>query len=421
MSQARTRNSCLPMNSKREAMEVGLLLHFDCLQPTLAPIYRAGLASEVVNGGGRDDPDRVRLAELVAALSLGIDLGFGQPMEHVLRQCMIALRLAECVGLGEEERSVVYYTALLVNVGCHSDAHEQAKWFGDDIAMKSGKYDHELGSMSGVLAMLRMIGSGNPPLHRFRVGLEFAVSGRHDLDGMIAQHAALARRLAEDLGLSVGVQEAVGAAYEQWDGKGWPGDLAGDEIPIASRLAQIGEFVEVAHRIGGTGAAIALAEKRAGSQFDPALAAALCDNAEMILEDLDAGHTWDAVIGAEPALGVLLSEAEFDRALLAIADFVDLKSPYTLGHARAVSDAGRRGGDEARARERGGRDSAPGGPGQRPGASRRVERHLGQAGATRGRGVGAGAHAPLSHRADAPPVDRAGPAGRDRCAAPRAS
>jgi hypothetical protein len=36
----------------------------------------------------------VRLAELVAALSLGIDLGFGQPMEHVLRQCLIAMRLA---------------------------------------------------------------------------------------------------------------------------------------------------------------------------------------------------------------------------------------------------------------------------------------------------------------------------------------
>jgi HD-GYP domain-containing protein (c-di-GMP phosphodiesterase class II) len=290
-----------------------------------------------VNDGGRDDVDRVRLAELVAALSLGIDLGFGQPMEHVLRQCMIALRLAECVGLGEDERSIVYYTALLVNVGCHSDAHEQAKWFGDDIAMKSGKYDYELGSIGGVLAMLRMIGSGNPPLHRFRVGVEFAVSGRHDLDGMIAQHAALARRLAEELGLSIGVQEAVGATYEQWDGKGWPGDLTGDEIPMASRLAQIGEFVEVAHRIGGTGAAVALAEKRAGSQFDPDLAAALCGNAGMILEDLDAGQTWDAVIGAEPALGVLLSEPEFDRALLAIADFVDLKSPYTLGHARAVS------------------------------------------------------------------------------------
>jgi hypothetical protein len=69
-------------------------------------------------------------AELVAALSLGVDLGFGQPMEHVLRQCLIALRLADHTGLGEQDRVAVYYTTLLVNVGCHSDAHEQAKWFG---------------------------------------------------------------------------------------------------------------------------------------------------------------------------------------------------------------------------------------------------------------------------------------------------
>jgi hypothetical protein len=88
--------------------------------------------------GGAAGDRRARLAELVAALSLGVDLGFGQPMEHVLRQCLIALRLADQAGLGEQDRMAVYYTALLVNVGCHADAHEQAKWFGDDIALKSG-------------------------------------------------------------------------------------------------------------------------------------------------------------------------------------------------------------------------------------------------------------------------------------------
>jgi hypothetical protein len=87
--------------------------------------------------GASEGPARARLVELVAALSLGVDLGFGQPMEHVLRQCMIALRLAERIGLDEAQRSVVYYTALLINVGCHSDAHEQAKWFGDDIGSSS--------------------------------------------------------------------------------------------------------------------------------------------------------------------------------------------------------------------------------------------------------------------------------------------
>src|SRR6201982_1649101 len=106
---------------------------------------------------------RARLAELVAALSLGVDLGFGQPMEHVLRQCLIALRLADVAGLGEQDRMAVYYTALLVNVGCHADAHEQAKWFGDDITLKSGKYVHALGSVRGALATMRLGGGGDPP------------------------------------------------------------------------------------------------------------------------------------------------------------------------------------------------------------------------------------------------------------------
>jgi hypothetical protein len=65
---------------------------------------------------------KIRLAEIVAALSLGIDLGFDQPMEHVLRQSLIALRLAERTGVDEQGRVAVYYTALLTNVGCHSDS-----------------------------------------------------------------------------------------------------------------------------------------------------------------------------------------------------------------------------------------------------------------------------------------------------------
>ena len=251
---------------------------------------------------------------------------------------MIALRLADRIGLDEAERSTVYYTALLVNVGCHSDAHEQAKWFGDDIALKSGKYDHGVRSLRAAAATMSLVGSGNPPLHRFRVGLEFAVSGRRDFDGMIAGHSAMARTLAERLGLPAEVQEAVGASYEMWDGKGWPGKLAGDSIPVAARLAQFSEFVEVAHRLGGNDAAVALSERRGGSQFDPALSAALRADPDEILGGLDSAHTWSAVIDAEPALRVTLCEDDFDRALRAIADFVDLKSPYTLGHARAVAE-----------------------------------------------------------------------------------
>jgi HD-GYP domain-containing protein (c-di-GMP phosphodiesterase class II) len=296
-------------------------------------------------GGGASAP-RARLAELVAALSLGVDLGFGQPMEHVLRQCLIALRVAGHAGLDEPERMAVYYTALLVNVGCHADAHEQAKWFGDDITLKSGKYAHELGSVRGALATMRLVGAGNPPLHRFRVGLEFAFSGHRQLDGMISQHARLARTLAEQLELPGAVCEGIGAAYEQWDGRGWPGTLKAAAIPVAARIAQLAEFMEVAQRVSGIAAATALARRRSGRQFDPALAALLCAHAEEIFARLDEVPAWRTVIAAEPALAVELSPDQLDRALAAVANFVDLKSPFTLGHSAAVAElaeeAGRR-------------------------------------------------------------------------------
>ncbi len=78
------------------------------------------------NSGGTN------LAELLGVLSLATDLGMGQPMEHMLRQCLIALRLSERMGLDESARGVVYYTSLLAWVGCNVDAYEQAKWFGDE-------------------------------------------------------------------------------------------------------------------------------------------------------------------------------------------------------------------------------------------------------------------------------------------------
>jgi HD-GYP domain-containing protein (c-di-GMP phosphodiesterase class II) len=283
------------------------------------------------------DRAHVRLAELVAALSLGVDLGFGQPMEHVLRQCLIALRLADELGVPEHERACVYYTALLLNVGCHSDAHEQAKWFGDDIALKASKYDHEPRSLQSALGGMRMLGSGHPPLHRFRLGLEFAISGRREVDGMIAHHAAIARTLAEQLELPADVLDALAASYERWDGRGWPGALRGEDVPLAARIAQVAEFVEVAHRLGGSSAARELSRERRGKQFDPRLAGLLAAEGERILAGLDSVGTWEAVIEAEPALAVVVSGERFDAALTAIANFVDLKSPYFLGHAVAVA------------------------------------------------------------------------------------
>lgn len=281
---------------------------------------------------------RVRLAELLAALSLGIDLGFGQPMEHVLRQCRIALRLGEQCDLAEGDRVAAYYSALLINVGCHTDAHEQAYWFGDDIALKSTKYEHDPYSAADLVSMVRMLGSGSTPLHRVRVAVDFVISGRKELDGMIAGHAALARGLAAELGLPDRVCAAVAASYERWDGRGYPGRLAGEAIPLGARVTQLAEFVEVEHRQGGIDAVKALARRRAGTQFDPALVDMLCNRAEKIFHGLDEIGSWDVVIDDEPALSIVLSPGECTVALAAIARFVDLKSPWLIGHSIAVAE-----------------------------------------------------------------------------------
>jgi hypothetical protein len=98
-------------------------------------------------GGEAPDAAAVRLAEVVALLSLGTDLGRGQPMEHMIRACLIALRLGERLGIDAEQRAVVYYSGLLAWVGCHNDAYEQAKWLGDDMAVKGeAHYGYDLGN-----------------------------------------------------------------------------------------------------------------------------------------------------------------------------------------------------------------------------------------------------------------------------------
>ena len=277
----------------------------------------------------------VRRAELLAVLSLGADLGLGQPMEHVLRECLIAMRLGERIGLNETERVTVYYAALLTWVGCHVDAYEQAKWFGDDLAFKS---DFPLVDHPGTGFVLKHLGAGRPFLDRARIGVTFLGDGRRDADNIIDNHRTAAEALAAQLGLGQDVRDSLGQAFERWDGKGTPGNARGEQISVASRLVSLADVVEVFHRAGGVPAAISVARERSGTQFDPALVEVFCRDAAELFGGIESATTWDAVIAAEPELEVALTDGELDAALAAMANFADLKSPYTLGHSCAVAE-----------------------------------------------------------------------------------
>ncbi|MGO8894440.1 MAG: HD domain-containing phosphohydrolase [Streptosporangiaceae bacterium] len=281
----------------------------------------------------------MRLAELLAVLSLASDLGMGQPMEHVLRQCLISLRLAQRLGLDGADREVVYYAALLAWVGCHVDAYEQAKWFGDDMALKTDFRHTDFNTAAaGPIFMLRHLGAGRPMLERARLGIAFAGDGRRVAVSMLENHWRAADELAARLGLAQGVRDCVEQTFERWDGKGVPKGAKEEEILVTSRLVTLADVVEVFHRAGGTDAAIAVARQRRGTQFAPHVVDVFTGQAAGLFAGLDEVSSWDAVIGAEPGLGMRLTDAEFDAALEAVADFTDVKSPYTIGHSRGVAD-----------------------------------------------------------------------------------
>jgi HD-GYP domain-containing protein (c-di-GMP phosphodiesterase class II) len=276
----------------------------------------------------------VRLAELVASMSLATDLGLGQPQEHVLRSCVLGLRIAEDLELGEDERAVIYYVALLAWLGCHADAHEQSAWFGDDIQLRA---DRHLAESVGARFALSHVGRGRPPARRVaRLG-SLVVSGKDAVAAMETTHCVVAGVFATRLGLGTAVRDGLQQVFERWDGKGTPAGIAGEEIALSARIAVLADIVESFRRLGGTAAAVEVARRRAGGQFDPSLAGHVCENADVLLGGLDEATGWDAAITAEPALAGPMSGIQLDAALEAIADFADLKSPYTTGHSRGVA------------------------------------------------------------------------------------
>lgn len=102
----------------------------------------------------------------------------------------------------------------------------------------------------------------------------------------------------------------------------------------------------VLHETQGSAAALETLRKRRGGIYDPRMVDVFLRDASTLTRDLDAAATWDHVLSLEPEPRAQLTHAELDEALTAMADFADIKSPFTFGHSRAVAalamDAARR-------------------------------------------------------------------------------
>jgi HD-GYP domain-containing protein (c-di-GMP phosphodiesterase class II) len=285
------------------------------------------------------DPDRdgVRIAELVATLSYAADLGLGQPMEHCLRQTVIALRLADLAEADASDREATYYLGMLVNSYCHADASEQARWYGDDISFKGDGFEMAVMSTPQVAAMmLRKLTSHGTATSRARRLAALPLLGR-EIETWLLTHTTLGSQFAERIGLGDDVAKALWEAYEQWDGKG-PRHLRGEQISLASRLLGIAAVVEVVARRHGAETAKAMTAKHAGTRIDPGLADLFVTRADEVLGGLDTAATWEEVLAAEPRLARRVAGAELDDVLEGMADMVDLKSPFLAGHSRGVAN-----------------------------------------------------------------------------------
>lgn len=269
---------------------------------------------------------RVRVTELLAALSLATDLATYQPLGHGLSTSLLAVELAGELGCGPDRVRTVQQVALLRFLGCTSDAAETGRVTGSAEALHYASMAPALmGGPVGVVRALAKTVGVDEALPR-RLGM---IAGLLTDSGSLANHCEVGTMLARRLGMAEAVTVALAHAYERWDGKGQPDGLSGVDIPLEVRIAVVARDADLFARSGED--VPGLLRARRGGAYDPAVV-----DAYLGLDRPVGEADWDQVLEAEPRPVAYVDD--LDGALAAVADFVDLKSPWTRGHSPRVAD-----------------------------------------------------------------------------------
>jgi HD-GYP domain-containing protein (c-di-GMP phosphodiesterase class II) len=293
------------------------------------------MVAEAAAQGG----ERVRAAEVIAALSLATDLGIGVPLEHGLQSTLLAVRLGELLGVDAETASQTYYACLLFYVGCTADAEAAAQTFGDDDALTTSALPARFGSPPEMMAgiMRALASSGSPaPVRAIQIARGMPRAAR-EFKGHVTAFCEVARMLTDRLGLPASMQGLFAYLVERWDGKGLPGGARQEEIPLPVRIASVARDAAFQRMLGGPEFAARVVRKRAGGAFDPAVAIPFADAAtELLTFDAEAS-AWEETLACERGPRLALEGEAIDRALGAMGDFADLASPYLVGHSAGVA------------------------------------------------------------------------------------
>lgn len=281
----------------------------------------------------------VRLSEVLAALSHALDITEGQPRGHAERTCLIAMRIAQEIGLDAQARSALFHAALLKDAGCSSNAAKVAHLYGADDAevKRDRKITDHLQAGQSIRHLVRATAPGAGPIAKAK-GLKRLVahgsSGSRALTELRCERGAM---VARHVGLSVDAEQAIRDLDEHWDGRGYPHSLEGEQISLLGRILCLAQTAEVFWQDGGAAAAANVARERRGTWFDPALV-----DATSAFED---DHAFWAtleqprVATLEPSDRLLhTDEAGLDRIASAFAGIVDAKTPYTARHSEGVAE-----------------------------------------------------------------------------------
>jgi HD-GYP domain-containing protein (c-di-GMP phosphodiesterase class II) len=285
--------------------------------------------------------DRIRLAELMAALSLATELGMGRPLEHELGVCLAALELADRLGCSAKECSDVYYVALLAHVGCTGAAPHFASWAGgDDIHFLRGARAVGLASQPSedLRHVVRRLADDRPLPERARLVVKMLAGGNEQAELMAANLCEGAMLLAQRLHMPRAVSSALGQLMERWDGKGLPGAAAGEEISRPLRIVCVVHDLVVIADARDREAAIAALERRRGRGYDPQVVDAALVDPDALLRAADVPDAWQGVIDAEPQPVATISSAGLASVARAFGEFTDIKLHFLHGHSTRVAE-----------------------------------------------------------------------------------
>ena len=275
----------------------------------------------------------------MAAVSLATDIGMSQPLESGLATCLVATALADRRGLDPIERQRTYHLSLLQHIGCTAAASKVAEIMGDELVMRAHSASLDFADRGQMFTFLLSHVARTNPIRSRPAALLRAVAKGPELTATAAGICEAGQMLGRRCGYDERFLTDLGCVLEYWDGRGFPGVVQGEQIPVPARVVQVATLAMAGQREAGVAGAVELVRIRRGHSLGPAEAAAFLANAESLLELVVGGASlWDAVIEAEPVPDPDATEADIDRALRAVADFVDLKAPCLANHSAGVAD-----------------------------------------------------------------------------------